>query len=118
MDGQELVKELLEKQGVSGYKIAKDLKVRPSTVYCWRDGKKQPNGAHMLELLRKAGRLAAVVVLGSVVGVTSAPQDAAASQETCAKSAQLLHIIRSLLRRGLVWFRLFAHASPSTTLAV
>lgn len=83
MDARDLIKEIVEKQNVTRYRIAKDLKVNPSNVYDWESGRTKPNGSHLLELLRRAGRLAAVVLLGTMIGVTSAPQDASANAEKC-----------------------------------
>lgn len=79
MDAKQLIQEIIQKEGVTPYRIAKDLKVEPSTVYKWQDGGKKPNGEHMVGLLRRAGRLAAVVFLGAFVGAMSAPNDALAS---------------------------------------
>lgn len=79
MDAKELIQEIIEKEGVTPYRIAKDLKVEPSTVYKWQDGGKKPNGEHMVGLLRRAGRLAAMVMLGAFVSQVAAPQDAVAS---------------------------------------
>ncbi len=79
MDAKQLIEEIVAREGVTRYRIAKDMKVEPSTVYQWQRGKKHPNGRHLLELLRRAGRLAAMVILGVTIGGISAPNDALAS---------------------------------------
>lgn len=69
MESKELVKEVLAKQGITPYRLAKEMKVSNSAVYRWIHGEKAPNGQHTMELLRRAGRLAAAVFVGLFVGV-------------------------------------------------
>lgn len=79
MDAKQLIEEIEKKHNVTRYRIALDMGVKPSTVYQWESGKKRPNGEHLMELLRRAGRLAAMVMLGAFVSQVAAPQDASAS---------------------------------------
>lgn len=79
METKQLIREIVKKQGVTRYRIAKDLGVTPGTVYRWESGEKRPNMPHLMELLRRAGRLAAMVLMVSAVSGVSVPQDAAAA---------------------------------------
>lgn len=92
---QELVKEVLEKQGVTPYRLAKEMGVENPTVYRWKNGQREANGQHLMELLRRAGRLAAAVLIVSGVGAMNAPERAEAAQVTNAETVSALHIIRT-----------------------
>lgn len=78
MDTRQLIKEVTEKQGVSRYRLAKELGVLPSAVYHWESGRKHPNGKHLMELLRRAGRLAAMVTIAAGISAGAAPEVSAA----------------------------------------
>lgn len=79
METKELIQEIVKKEGVTPYRIAKDMGIEPSNIYSWQKGRSKPSRDHFVELLRRAGRLAAVVFLGAFVGAISAPSDALAS---------------------------------------
>lgn len=79
MDAKQLIGEIVEKQGITRYKLAKELDVEPSAVYHWESGRKKPNGTHLLELLRRAGRLAAMVTMGAIITAAAVPNDATAA---------------------------------------
>ena len=86
METAKLIAEVVAKQGISEYRLAKELGVDPSAVSHWKHGKAHPNGPHLMELLRRAGRLAAMVVLGVFVTLAATPQNADAALPYTEKS--------------------------------
>lgn len=95
MKTRELVKEVLEREGVSPYKLAQEMGVKDPTVYRWKNGQREASGQHMQELLRRAGRLAASVVLTfGVLGATP-ENEAKASQNQSVTEQSVLLIIRT-----------------------
>lgn len=116
MEAKELIEEVVKKQRVTRYRLAKELHVTPSTVYHWESGRAKPNSDHLMELLRRAGRLAAMVIVGTVIGVTSAPQDASANSRTGAAKSSGIYTLYATLRRWLIWFgaRRNLNATPAT----
>lgn len=117
METKQLIREIVEKQGVTRYRIAKELGVTPGTVYRWESGEKRPNMPHLMELLRRAGRLAAMVLIVSGVGGVSMPQDAAAME---AQKSRPIYTLCEMLRRGMRAIRhllLNAGRLPATALA-
>lgn len=94
MDGKQLVQEILQKQGITRYRLAKDIGVEPSAVYRWLSGEKKPNGEHMLKLLRRAGKLAAAVLIGAVVSFPTGPGQAQASEVCCGASQSTVYYVK------------------------
>lgn len=114
MDAPQLIKEIEKKHGVTRYRIALDMGVKPSTVYQWESGKKRPNGQHLMELLRRAGRLAASVVLIWAVSGLTAENEAKASMESMGyKAGTSTHYTKWL---GLLvrWLMGRTHATATT----
>lgn len=117
MEPAKLIAEIVKKQGISEYRLAKELGVNPSAVSHWKRGKAHPNGAHLMELLRRAGRLAAMVLIVSSVGGVSMPQEAAAVE---AQKTRPIYTLCAMLRRGVTAIRqllLNARRLPAAALA-
>lgn len=100
MKTQELVEEVLKKQNVTPYRLAKEMGVENPTVYRWKNGQREANGKHLMELLRRAGKLAAGILLGVAVGGVAAPGEVQAGQESmqeqCALSTHYTHLRMAL----------------------
>lgn len=117
MQIKEVIQEVVQKQGVTRYRIAKTLKVDPSNVYAWEAGRTKPNAKHLLELLRMAGRLAAGVLIVSGVFAVTVPERAEATQVTSAEPLSFLHIIRKWAERLRAWCRQFDTEKTAAALA-
>jgi len=75
METKQIIKQAIEREGISRYRLAKELGVKPSAVYHWESGRKKPNGTHLMELLKRAGKLAAGIVLGIALGGAIEPKE-------------------------------------------
>lgn len=115
METAKLIAEVVEKQGISEYRLAKELGVNPSAVSHWKRGKSHPNGPHLMELLRRAGRLAAGIVLGVAVGSVAAPEPVQADQGASVETVSLLHIIRKTWGQIRLWFALRGNRNAAAT---
>lgn len=81
METRDLIQEIVKKEGVTPYRIAKDMGIEPSNIYSWKAGRSKPNRDHYVELLRRAGRLAASVVLAfGIVGAIPENQAKASTE--------------------------------------
>lgn len=94
MDTKDLVQEVLQKQGITPYRLGKEMNLGNSTVYQWLKGTKHPSGKHVMELLRRAGKLAAAVLIGAVVSFPTGPGQAQASEVCCAASQSTVYYVK------------------------
>lgn len=94
MDTKQLVQEVLQKQGITAYRLGKEMKLGNSTVYQWLNGTKSPSGKHVLELLHRAGKLAAAVLIGAVVGLGSEIQSVEAKPSPTATQKTTVYYVK------------------------
>lgn len=110
MEPRELIEEIVQKQGVTRYRIAKELGVHTSNVYSWEKGRTKPTGKHLLELLKRAGRIAAAIALGVAVGAVAEPGEAQAGVTAEKEAKSGIHIIRKWVLRLMLRCHQYATA--------